>query len=177
MVGFQNCPQMCWKASRPKLSRQSARGEEFIQNYFRLFFRLSKLIPPRPVGFAVNLSRLSSFEYPLALLEGHNEERSTWLWGPPPRSGVLPDLLLLLVRMFWLASCALWLDHLNPSPWSLNAKFIAGFLTLVVYRVHSKRRSRLFTFLPKRESETFQGFVAEICSGRDFWNLHRLSEA
>ena len=169
MVGFQNCPQMCWKASRPKLSRKSAREKSFIQIYFRLFFRRSKVIPPQPVGFAVTLSLCSR--------DDNNEKRSTWLWGPPPRSGVLPDLLLLLVRMFWLASCALWLDHLNPSPWSLNAKFIAGFLTLVVYRVHSKRRSRLFTFLPKRESETFQGFAAEICSGRDFWNLHRLSEA
>lgn len=148
---------MCWKASRPKLSRQSARGEEFIQNYFRLFFRRSKVIPPQPVGFAVTLSLCSR--------DDNNEKRSTWLWGPPPRSGVLPDLLLLLVRMFWLASCALWLDHLNPSPWSLNAKFIAGFLTLVVYRVHSKKRSRLFMFFTEKRKWDIPG----ICGRNLQW--------
>ena len=67
------------------------------------------------------------------------------------------ECVSVLVRMFWLAGC-FSLIH----TWSHNANFIGGFLTLLVYWIHSEKRWRLLTFFLKRENK-------KSCQ---FWFLH-----
>ena len=67
---------------------------------------------------------------------------------PTPASGVLSICFCFSFECSdWPVALTGWIssDPALISPWSHNAKLIVVFLTLVVYRVHSKKRLRLLT--------------------------------